>query len=133
MRSRNNWRAWEIILLVLGSPLWVPLLLSAFVLLLSAAIVALSVYIVIWSAIIALYAADLTLAAGAISGIVGGICLLITQNHIQALYFFGVGCVCAGATVLLFLGLNKITLVWLRLNKYILGRIPAWIRRKRVA
>ncbi len=41
-------KAWEIVLLVLGSPVWLPILLSVFVILLS-------VYIVVWAVLISLY------------------------------------------------------------------------------
>lgn len=92
---KRTFKAWEIVLLVIGSPLWVPLLLAA-------AIIVLSLYIVLWSVIIVLYAADLCFAAGAISGIVGGAILFCTGRTAQALLFFGAGITCIGLTILWF-------------------------------
>ena len=45
-------RAWEIVLIILGSPLWLPLLVAG-------AAIVISVYAVIWSLVIALWAVEL--------------------------------------------------------------------------
>ena len=50
--KRRNLSWWEIILIILGSPVWLPLLLAAFV-------IFLSVYIVIWSVVISLWAVEI--------------------------------------------------------------------------
>ena len=94
-KSARGLKAWEMVLLVIGSPLWVPLLLAA-------AIIVLSLYIVLWSAIIVLYAADLCFIAGAISGIFGVIILFCTGQAAQALLFLGAGITCIGLTILWF-------------------------------
>lgn len=110
---------WEIVLLVLGSPVWVPLLLAA-------VIIILSVYIIIWSAIIALYAADISFAAGGLAGIVGSISLGLTHNSVQALFFLGAGLICAGLSVLLFFTFNKLTLGIIALSKRFIQLIKSW-------
>ena len=55
LRPSRALRVWEIVLLILGSPLWFPLLISAFA-------VVFSVYAVFWSVILSLYAVDLAFA-----------------------------------------------------------------------
>ena len=64
VKPKRSLKAWEIVLLVLGSPVWIPLLVAA-------AAVVFAVYIVIWAVVICVYAVDLSLAAGAIAGMAG--------------------------------------------------------------
>ncbi len=85
-------RAWEILLLVLGCPVWLPLILAA-------VITGLAVYVVIWSVIISVYAVVL---AFALSGVV----LLITG--FGQLMFMGPGLALMGLSVLLFFVVNEI-------------------------
>lgn len=85
-------KAWEILLLVLGSPLWLSLLLAA-------AAVVLAVYVALWSVLIAVYAVVLAFAAG-------GIALLLTG--IGQLLSMGLGFVLIGLSVLLFFAANAI-------------------------
>ena len=59
-------RTWEIVLIVLGSPLWLSLLLAALC-------VILAMYAVVWSVILSLWAAELSLIACALSGIAGAV------------------------------------------------------------
>ena len=47
--AAKEWRAWEIILLVLGSPLWLPLLIAGGAVVLSVLIVIWSVNLVLWA------------------------------------------------------------------------------------
>ncbi len=57
IKPKRTLRTWEIVLLVLGFPLWLPLLIAV-------AAVALSVYVVLWSAVVSLYATDAALFGG---------------------------------------------------------------------
>lgn len=99
VRQRRKLCAWQIVLLILGAPLWLPLVLAA-------AIIALAVYIVLWSVIIVLYSADLSLAAGAVSGIVCAAVLLFSGEFFQAAFMLGAGLVCGGLAVLFFFVCN---------------------------
>ncbi|MGM9606683.1 MAG: DUF1700 domain-containing protein [Oscillospiraceae bacterium] len=103
-------RAWEIVLLVLGSPVWLPLLLAA-------GIIVLAVYIVLWAVIVVLYAVDLSFAAAAVGGIAGLFLLLYGGFPVQAMLFLGAGLVCAGLAILLFFAFNQITRGLIRLSK----------------
>lgn len=102
MKASRALRAWEIVLLVLGSPIWIPLLLAA-------GIIVLSLYIVLWSVIISLYAVDLGIAVGALGGLAGLPLLLLRGFPIQAVLFLGAGLICAGLAILLFLLFNQFT------------------------
>lgn len=50
--NKKNWKAWEIVLVALGSPLWASLLLAALA-------IVLSIYIVVWAVNLTLWAVEL--------------------------------------------------------------------------
>lgn len=125
-KPARKFRAWEVVLLILGSPIWLSLALGA-------AVTVMSLYIVLWSAVIALYAADLTLLAGFISGIAAGCQYAITGMAAPALLFFGAALVCGGSAVLLFFGCNKLAIWSARLGKWMLLRFTGLFRRKEEA
>lgn len=116
-------KAWEIVLLALGCPVWLPLLIAA-------ASVVFAVYVVLWSVIVTLYAVDLSLAVGGLGGIFGAVVYLISRNFAGGTLYFGVGLVCVGLAVLLFFGFNQITKGLLLLSKRIwLGLKTCFIRK----
>lgn len=122
-RSSRTLRAWEIILLVLGSPIWVSLLLAA-------AAVFLSIYIVIWSIVLAMYCVDFAIALSGIAGIIGGIALLSLGNFGQGLFLFGIGLMSVGTAILLFIAFNKATLGMGRLSRNIAIKVKSLFIRK---
>ena len=122
-KTRRTPKIWEIILLILGSPVWLPLLLAA-------AIVILAVYIVIWSAILTLYAIDLSLAAGGILCTASAFILIASDYTVQAVLFFGTGLILAGISILLFFGFNQITKYTVILSKEIFVLLKKCIKGK---
>ena len=61
VKPKRALRAWEIVFLVLGSPIWLSLLIAAVA-------VVFSIYAVLWSLILCLYAVELSLAAMGVTG-----------------------------------------------------------------
>lgn len=84
-----------IALIILGAPMWIPLLAAA-------AIVVLAVYITIWSGIVALYAFELSFGILAISGIVGGLVLSFASSVPTGLCLIGIALVSAAFALLFF-------------------------------
>ena len=116
-------RSWEILLLILGSPLWLPLALTA-------AIIILTVYLVIWVAVLCCFAADLALAATAVGGLFSGVVCAARGDGIQALVLLGGALVCTALAIVLYFGCISITKgVW-RLSKWLCRRIRALFTRK---
>ena len=97
VRSNGKMKAWNIILLVLGFPLWFPLLVAAFAVLLS-------LYISLWAIVISLWAADLAIAVSAVAGIIGGIVYLCMGQATTGLLLISAGLVLAGLSIPLFYG-----------------------------
>lgn len=126
VNQNRAWKAWEIILLILGSPIWLTLLIGI-------VIIVLAVYIVIWSAIITLYAADISLALGGIVGILGSFVYFPTGNVAGATLFIGAGLVCAGFSILLFFGFNQVTKGVIYISRRIWRGIKSVFIRKETA
>lgn len=127
IKPNRAMRAWGIVLLVLllilGSPVWLPLLLGV-------VIIVLAVYIVIWSVIITLYAVDISFAAGGVAGILGSLAYIPSGNYGGVVLFIGAGLVCGGIAILLFFGFNQITKGILLLSKKMLLGIKSCFIRK---
>lgn len=123
VKPKRSLRAWEVVLLILGAPLWLPLIIAA-------ASVVLSVYVVLWAVVISLYAADLSIASGALAGVAGLVTYLIAGNFPAALLMLGAGIACAGLAMLMFLGCNQVTRGVIALGKLIFVGIKRCFVRK---
>ena len=100
-------KVWEIALLILGAPVWVPLLLAV-------AVVILAVYFTLWALLFSLYAMDASIALCGIGCIVAAPMSVPSGNTPTLLVVLGAGLVFMGLGIACFFGLN-------RLAKYILG------------
>lgn len=98
----------EIILLVLGSPIWLALLISLLA-------VVLSIYVTLWSVIISLYAVFASLLACGIAGVLSVIGFCILGNVVQGAFIAGAGLVCLGLAIFMFMASNLAAkgLIWL--------------------
>lgn len=114
-RAKGSSSGWQIALIVLGSPVWLPLLLAA-------AILLLAVYIVVWSVVIVFYALDFTLAAGVIGCLAGTVQPLMQGNFPGAGLALGMGVICAGLAMLLFLGMGWVSKLGVRFHRAVLRR-----------
>ena len=121
---------WAIVLIVLGSPLWLSLLLAAVAVLAAVIAVVAAAYICLWAAIAALYAADLAVLLGFLSAIAGGIFYLAHGISMPAVLFFGGGLVCAGSAVLLFFLCNLLSRLLWQLSKWSVLKTVGLFRRK---
>jgi len=96
VRPSGGWTALNIVLLILGFPVWFPILMAFLA-------VVLSVYVVIWSVVVVLFAVVFAIAASGLALIVGGIWDIIS-NPLTALMILGAGVALAGLAVFAFLG-----------------------------
>lgn len=118
VRRKRSLKVGEIILLILGSPIWLPLCLVALVLLLV-------FYLLIWVLVLVLYAVDLSIAAAGLSGLLGALVQIFSGRLAQGAFLFGGGLVCVGLAVLLFFGCNLIARSVLILSRKMLRGIKA--------
>lgn len=92
LRPTRALRVWEIVLLILGSPVWLPLLISAIA-------IVFSVYAVFWSVILSLYAVDLAFAVSAIASLPAAILLFCTGEPLFGLFYLGAMLILGGLTI----------------------------------
>lgn len=115
IKKKRRLRAWEIVLLILGSPIWFSLLVAAFS-------VTLSLYAVLWSVIISLWAAFGGLLGGGIGLIPTGVIFAVKSAVPTGIAFIGIGVFAVGLSIFFFFGCKYATLgvVWLT-KKIFLG------------
>lgn len=118
VRPKRALRVWEIVLLTLGSPIWLSLLLAVFA-------VIFAVYITVWSVIVALWAAELALAVGAFCGVLSSVILIVQVNVIAGIAMIGAGIACAGLSIFLFFGCKVTTKGLLFLTKKMISGIKS--------
>ena len=125
MKKKHNKRlkTTEIILLALGSPIWIALLVAAFA-------VILSLYISLWAIIISLWAAFASLVGCTLGCSAMCVAMAIEGEAASAIAMFGAGLVCAGLTILAFLGCKAATNGAAKLTKKIARLMKKWVSRK---
>ena len=94
---KRSLKAWEIILIILGAPIWLSLLIAAFSVLLS-------VWVAVFSVIVSLWAVAVSLVAMLLGGIAAGVVVIVKGGVWQGIALFGAGLACAGIGILLFIG-----------------------------
>ena len=92
--QKRSLEVWMILLLVLGSPLWIPLLASA-------VSIVFSVYVSLWTVVIVLYAVAVAVGAAAIGCLVGSFFMIGRPGVIVV--SVGAALLCAGLAILLFM------------------------------
>ena len=121
IKSKRRWSAGEIVLLALGSPIWLSLAIAAFA-------VILSLYISLWAVIISLWSVFVSLAACSIGGVLTCVVFAVGGNGASGVAMLAVGIVCTGLAIFMFYGckaatkgtliLTKKTAIWTK-NRFI--------------
>ena len=102
LKSNKKLKTWVIVLLVLGSPIWISLIFSIF-----GAVI--SVYGAIWSVVISLWATFGALIACFIVGVIVSFIFAVTGNAVTGLALFGTTLIVAGIAIFLLYGCKKAT------------------------
>lgn len=123
MKPKRRIKAWEILLLILGVPLWVPLLIAA-------ASVAVSLYAAVWSVVVSVWAAFVSVATSAFAGVIAGIGFASGGIVLPGVALIGGGLFCAGLAVFLFFGSLAATKGMVKLTKKLILCIKKWFVKK---
>jgi len=124
IKPKRTLRAWEIVLIVLGSPVWLPLLIAAVA-------VVLSLYAVLWSLIISVWAVFGTTVGVSVGGIFSGAAFAFTGNALAGIALIGATLVCAGLSVFIYFGCMSATKGTLILTKKIaLGIKKCFVKKE---
>lgn len=117
IKQKRQIKAWEIVLLILGSPIWLSLGLAVFA-------VILSLYISLWAVIISLWAIFASTVACCIGGVLSCIVFTLSGNSVSGFAILSAGIVCAGLSIFMFYGCKTATNGILILTK----KIATWIK-----
>ena len=114
---KRTLKAWEIVLIALGFPVWFPLLVAA-------GAVILSLYIVVWALIVSLWAIELSLAVSAAASVAAAAAYFSAGTPLAGIAMIGAACVFAGLSIFMFFGclaaskgilkLTKKTALWVK-------------------
>lgn len=110
VKPKRNIKAWEIILIILGAPLWIPLLITVFALMLA-------IYIIVWSLIVALWSVEVSLVACFVAGLISSPVFFFRGFEITALFMIGFSLISMGLSLLFFCGCKEATQALLFLTK----------------
>ena len=112
IKPKRKLRGLEIALIIVGSPIWLSLLLSLIAVLFS-------LYIIGWSIVISIWAILISLIAVLVAGIVLTIISLFSNIYIVALSYLGATLVILGLTILMHYVCKIITRLYIKLTKLI--------------
>lgn len=116
IKSRRRLSAWETVLLILGSPIWLSLLIAAFA-------VVLALYVSLWAVLVSLWAVFVALVGCAFGGVFAGSLFFVAENKIAGIVTIGAGLACAGLSVFFFYVCKAATKGTLLLTKKIVLRL----------
>lgn len=126
IKPQRQLEAWEIVLLVLGAPIW----FSIVVALVS---VVFSLYMVLWSVIISFWAVLVSVAVCSPALVIAAIVEAIGGNGWNAVLLVGVSIVCAGCAILFYLGCKYATkgAIWLS-KQIVVGIKKCFVKKENV-
>lgn len=99
---KKQLKAWEIILLALGAPIWLSLGLGAVA-------VIFSLYVSVWSILISLWAVFVSLVACSLGAVATGAVFASNGNALPGIAMVAGGIVCAGLSIFAFYGCKAAT------------------------
>ncbi|MCR5048221.1 MAG: DUF1700 domain-containing protein [Saccharofermentans sp.] len=119
VKPRKKMPVWVIVLLVLGFPVWFPILISL-------VSVIFSVYLTLWIIVITLYAVDLSLAVASIASIASAFVAFIGGEPLVGLASIGSFMVCGALSVLMFFGCGYVVKGVVFVTRKMLLGIKSW-------
>ncbi len=117
--SKRRLKTGEIVLLVLGSPIWLALGIAAVA-------VILTLYVSLWSIVISLWAVFGSLIACAFGGVLAGVGFVLNGYALSGVAAIAAGIVCAGLSIFAFYGCKAATKGLVTLTK----KSGIWLKRR---
>ena len=96
IKPKRRLRAWEIILLALGSPVWLSILIAAAVIF--------SLYVSVWAVIVSLWSVFVSLAVCAVVSVPLCVLLVAGGSGASGIVTLSAGIICAGLSIFMFFG-----------------------------
>jgi len=118
IKLKRRLKAWEVVLLAVGSPIWFSLLAAAFA-------VVFSVYVSLWAVVVSLWACFASCVACAFGGAAGGVVVLCGGNTPAGITMLAAGLVCAGVSIFVLFGCKAATKGMVLLTK----KMALWMKK----
>lgn len=126
VKPKRRMKVWEIVLLTIGSPVWLSLLIAAFAVLIA-------VYVVLWAVVISLWAVFGAFVGCALGIVFMAVKIAVEGNAFVCIALIGAAIACAGLSIFLFFGSRKATKAIMFLSKWIaLGIKKCFVSREEV-
>ena len=123
IKSKRELSGAELALIIIGSPIWLSLLIATFAVVFSVAVAVLvvgfAVVVTLYAVLCSLYAGVFAIGACAVAGVVYSFVASISLGIGQGLVFMGAGLFLAGLAILLFLGCNLLAKCVFKLTKWL--------------
>ena len=100
IKPKRRLKAWEIILLALGSPVWLSILTAA-------AAVIFSLYASVWAVIVSLWSVFVSLAVCAVGSVPLCVLLVAGGSGASGIVALSAGIICAGLSIFMFFGCRE--------------------------
>lgn len=126
IKPQRRLKAWEIVLIVLGSPIWFSILISALA-------VVFSLYVSLWAVVISLWAVFASLIACALSSATAGIGFIIGGKKHSGFALIGAALVCSGLCIFTFFSCKWATKATVSLAKTALIKLKSRLINKEAA
>lgn len=121
---KKQLKAWMIVLIILGAPIWFSLAVAA-------VSVAFALYFSLWSIIVSLWAVFASLVICVPGGIATGLVAFVSGGGLAGIALMGAGLVCAGLSVFAFFGCKALTKGTIALTKKVAVAVKrAFIKNK---
>lgn len=117
-KSKGSLSPFELLLLIIGSPIWLSILIAVIA-------VIFSLYISLWSVIVSLWAVFASAVACCTAGVIAGIVMICIGKVHAGIALISGGAVCAGLAILLCLTSKAATAGMTLLSK----KLVLWIKR----
>ena len=102
IKPKRRLGAWEIVLIALGSPIWLSLIIAAFA-------VVLSVYVSLWAIIVSLWAVFAAIVGSALGGLITGVYFTALGNTYAGLGLIAAALILSGISIFAFFGCRAAT------------------------
>ena len=112
--ERRKMKAWEIVLLAIGSPIWLVLIIA--------------LYASVWSVVVSLWSVFGVFFGVAIGGSVGAVLTVIFGDAFAGILLLGMALVCAGLAIFSFWGCRELTKATVHLTKW--AFVSVFVRRR---
>lgn len=125
-KPKNKLNTWLLILICVGSPIWLSLLAAGIS-------VILSLYVSLWSVIISLWSVVLSLVVTSAAGLLTGIVFLFKPNIISGILFIALTLISAGLSIFLYYSTIYLTKLLCKLTKKMIFGLKKCLVRKEEA